>query len=145
VLLFPGDAEIESWSTWENSHADVDDLLARTVLYKVGHHGSINATPTSRNPEADEIARHRAGLLANSELVALIPVDQATAAGLNWQFPATDVMSELSEKTRGRVVLNCTSDCPDCPPSYPVEKFPANMVRQDSSPERLWVEFIIPC
>ncbi|MEJ2354127.1 MAG: hypothetical protein P8Y03_30500, partial [Anaerolineales bacterium] len=39
VLIFCGDAEEESWETWENENADLDKLLANTVLYKVGHHG----------------------------------------------------------------------------------------------------------
>jgi beta-lactamase superfamily II metal-dependent hydrolase len=45
-LLFPGDAQIENWSyalnnsTWQNLLKDVN-------LYKVGHHGSLNATPRS--------------------------------------------------------------------------------------------------
>lgn len=47
-LLFPGDAQIENWS-----YALVDApeaernraLLAEVDVYKVGHHGSLNATP----------------------------------------------------------------------------------------------------
>lgn len=47
-LLFPGDAQIENWS-----YALVDSPQARETravladidLYKVGHHGSLNATP----------------------------------------------------------------------------------------------------
>src|SRR5437867_12940176 len=57
VLLFPGDAQVGNWESW---HVDADGkprswqvngrdviarkLLERTVLYKVGHHGSHNAT-----------------------------------------------------------------------------------------------------
>ena len=47
-LLFPGDAQIENWSyalqDAPNSKA-VRKLLADVALYKVGHHGSLNATP----------------------------------------------------------------------------------------------------
>lgn len=45
-ILLPGDAQIENWSyalqnaVWAQQIADVD-------LYKVGHHGSLNATPKS--------------------------------------------------------------------------------------------------
>jgi hypothetical protein len=44
-LLFPGDAQIENWryalsSEFASKLDDVD-------LYKVGHHGSLNATPKS--------------------------------------------------------------------------------------------------
>jgi hypothetical protein len=47
-LLFPGDAQIENWSyALEDApdHAATRKLLADVDLYKVGHHGSLNATP----------------------------------------------------------------------------------------------------
>jgi hypothetical protein len=43
-LLFPGDAQIENWSYALNKAKD-KKLLADVSLYKVGHHGSLNATP----------------------------------------------------------------------------------------------------
>ena len=45
-LLFPGDAQIENWS-YALSHRSVRQMLADVDLYKVGHHGSRNATPRS--------------------------------------------------------------------------------------------------
>lgn len=43
-LLFPGDAQ---WGTWRGAldHPPSRELLSRTTFYKVGHHGSHNATP----------------------------------------------------------------------------------------------------
>jgi hypothetical protein len=43
-LLFPGDAQIESWS-YALSKPEIRALLADVDVYKVGHHGSLNATP----------------------------------------------------------------------------------------------------
>lgn len=43
-LLFPGDAQFENWS-YALSRPDIDTLLQDVDLYKVGHHGSLNATP----------------------------------------------------------------------------------------------------
>jgi hypothetical protein len=43
-LLFPGDAQWENWE-YALSKANVRKLLGDTNLYKVGHHGSLNATP----------------------------------------------------------------------------------------------------
>lgn len=43
-LLFPGDAQIENWSVALKDKKCLD-LLADVDLYKVGHHGSLNATP----------------------------------------------------------------------------------------------------
>jgi hypothetical protein len=49
-LLFPGDAQIENWS-WALKNAPdstrICKLLESVDLYKVGHHGSRNATPRS--------------------------------------------------------------------------------------------------
>jgi hypothetical protein len=47
-LLFPGDAQIEDWryALFDAPDAAVIvGTLADTAVYKVGHHGSLNATP----------------------------------------------------------------------------------------------------
>ena len=47
-LLFPGDAQIESWLYALNLAPDAHENRERlkdVTLYKVGHHGSLNATP----------------------------------------------------------------------------------------------------
>ena len=46
MLLFPGDAQLESW---ENVLSDQNlvQKLQKVTFYKVGHHGSTNATPKS--------------------------------------------------------------------------------------------------
>lgn len=45
-LLFPGDAQ---WGTWNAAMEDPEwrEMLERVSFYKVGHHGSHNATPRS--------------------------------------------------------------------------------------------------
>jgi hypothetical protein len=45
-LLFPGDAQIENWQ-FALGQKKYQSLLASVNLYKVGHHGSRNATPKS--------------------------------------------------------------------------------------------------
>jgi len=56
-LLFPGDAQIENWE-YALAKPEVAKLLKDVTLYKVGHHGSRNATPKTlwnmfshKNPE----------------------------------------------------------------------------------------------
>jgi hypothetical protein len=47
-LLFPGDAQIENWSYalfTAPKHEEIRKRLASASFYKVGHHGSLNATP----------------------------------------------------------------------------------------------------
>jgi hypothetical protein len=49
-LLFPGDAQIENWQyalDMARKDPKISKLLTETTLYKVGHHGSRNATPKS--------------------------------------------------------------------------------------------------
>ena len=43
-LLFPGDAQ---WGTWSAAMNDPEwrEMLGRVSFYKIGHHGSHNATP----------------------------------------------------------------------------------------------------
>jgi hypothetical protein len=45
-ILLPGDAQIENWA-YALSKPEWRKLLADVNLYKVGHHGSLNATPKS--------------------------------------------------------------------------------------------------
>jgi hypothetical protein len=45
-LLFPGDAQLENWQ-YALGQKKYQSLLASVNLYKVGHHGSLNATPKS--------------------------------------------------------------------------------------------------
>jgi hypothetical protein len=103
VLLFPGDAQVGNWESWHDHTWDVDgakvvaaDLLARTVLYKVGHHGSHNATLSEKGLE----------LMTNPGLVALLPVDEYIAhVKKRWtKMPFNPLLKRLLEKTENRVL-----------------------------------------
>lgn len=108
VLLFPGDAQVGSWLSWQNlSWTSTDpqgqtisinaqDLLKRTVLYKVGHHASHNATLREKGLEQ----------MLNNQLSALIPVyqEQASTQGKSgWEMPFKPLLERLEEKTSGRI------------------------------------------
>ncbi len=48
IFLFPGDAQVESWKyvlSKANENATLRKRLEGVTVYKVGHHGSLNATP----------------------------------------------------------------------------------------------------
>lgn len=97
VLLFPGDAQLESWKTWKNASAEVADLLKRTVLYKIGHHGSHNATLKEENRGIHQ--------MEHPDLVALLPLDEALARdSIGWDMPDAEVWRLVNEKTHGRVL-----------------------------------------
>jgi hypothetical protein len=102
VLLFTGDAQVGNWKSWQNltfklsdgTEVQAQDLLARTIFYKVGHHGSGNATL-------------RAGLAAmkNTGLVAAIPTHESWALDVKgWEMPAPKLKPALIEKTKGRII-----------------------------------------
>lgn len=110
VLLFPADAQQGNWLSWHKLSWSVRDaggatrtvtardLLDRTVFYKVGHHGSHNAT----------VKEQGLGLMnRKQELVAFIPVDRAVAMGRNpkksWKMPARALYRELLNRCDGRV------------------------------------------
>lgn len=138
VLLFPGDAEFESWETWENREVkDLQDLFRRTVLYKVGHHGSINATLIEGGLDK---------MTNVDELTAMIPVDKVRAHRNEWNFPAPSLYEELEKRTQGRIILNCEdSECPTCEPSYDMDKFDEKDVTiiEDESSDKLWLDYIL--
>lgn len=138
VLLFPGDAEEESWETWEYKKVeDLHDLFRRTVLYKVGHHGSINATLIEGGLDK---------MTFEDELTALIPVDKVRAHRNEWNFPAPSLYEELERHTQGRIILNCEdTECPTCEPSYDKDKFDENKVSilEDGSSDKLWLDYVI--
>ena len=106
VLLFPGDAQVGNWLSWGDyrwqddvqipgSALGIEDLLSKTVLYKVGHHGSHNATLRERGLE----------LMTNENLVAMIPVDEDFAQNSkHWNMPFPSLLERLETKTGGRIL-----------------------------------------
>lgn len=105
VLLFPGDAQVGNWMSWgalqwsvtkgkQTRVVDTKQLLARTVLYKVGHHASHNATMRAQGLE----------LMESNDLVAMIPVNRVTARKMEWNMPFPSLFTRLKEKTQGRIM-----------------------------------------
>jgi hypothetical protein len=101
VLLFAADAQVGSWLSWQDLEWSVDggtvkgpDLLRRTVAYKVGHHGSHNATLKEQGLE----------LMAGLEW-ALLPVNEEMAKKKNWgKMPLPALLEALVERARGKLV-----------------------------------------
>lgn len=107
VLLLAADAQIGNWLSWHDLEFTVDEpdgaprtvttaeLLERTVLYKVGHHGSHNATLRQQGLE----------LMTSPELVAMVPVDEEYAHDRkHWSMPHPPLYQRLLERTQGRVL-----------------------------------------
>jgi len=105
VLLFPGDAQVGNWLSWHELKSDngltAESLLNRTVLYKVGHHASHNATLKDKGLKM---------MTDTTRLVAMIPVDEEEAhkpKGRNkngWAMPYDKLLTDLQVRTESRIL-----------------------------------------
>jgi glyoxylase-like metal-dependent hydrolase (beta-lactamase superfamily II) len=149
ILLFPGDAQVGNWLSWgglkwtvagpngESRTISIDDLFARTVLYKVGHHGSHNATLRQRGLE----------LMTHPDLVAMLPVERAVAAKQGatrkdgtrgWLMPRESLFQRLQDKTSGRIIDRDTGISETAQPGPTWDRFAA---RTDVQPG--WIDYQI--
>jgi len=115
VLLFAADAQTGNWLSWDNikwenvsKNFTTSSLLENTVLYKVGHHASHNATLVK-------------GLesMTHDELVAMIPVDKTDpniTKQNGWKMPAKNLYKKLKEKTQYRVLRMDDGFADECDP-----------------------------
>jgi hypothetical protein len=139
VLLFPGDAQVGNWLSWETLKWELDDgktvrsddLLARTVLYKVGHHGSHNATLREKGLE----------LMSRGDLTAMIPVNRKTAKKMDWQMPFPGLYDRLQEKTKGRILDAETGLENASPRGLSAAAWKRFLAKTDV--QRLWVDYVL--
>lgn len=108
VLLFAADAQVGNWLSWQDTKWRVKDgndtqtvtgpeLLQRTVFYKVGHHGSHNATLRTQGLEQ----------MTSEDLVAFVSVFKEQAVKNRWlEMPFDPLVKRLKEKTGGRLVFS---------------------------------------
>ena len=173
VLLFPGDAQMGNWLSWfgkveypggeargkemvwtleDGRKVNARDLLARTVLYKVGHHGSHNAT------------LKRGGLEAMAtkwpdEFVAMLPVNEDLARNHTTygEMPLTSIVYDLLGRTNGRLFRTDEGAAPATSAKHPnliptvagvrdrkplePEKFPNRA--DDPGPDGLYFDYTI--
>ena len=111
VMLFPGDAEFESWRAWhkikwgppweDDDKSIVEDLLGRTVFYKVAHHLSSNGTARNQGLQ----------MMRNKDLVAMATLNY-DAIMSNWKstMPSTSLLDDLLAKTKGRLLVQNEKD-----------------------------------
>lgn len=106
VLLFPGDAEFGSWESWhsiekwkpkgDNTKHLVEDLLNRTVFYKVGHHMSYNGTALEKGIK----------MMNSGEIVAIATLDRARISS-KWKstMPNKLLLEDLITRCQGKVII----------------------------------------
>jgi hypothetical protein len=98
-LLFCGDAQIENWEyalTVAPDHEQVLGLLRGVDLYKVGHHGSRNATPrTLFNLWNEPATRDRTMTALMSTKAGVFP----GTAGSHTEVPRDSLVTALRQRT----------------------------------------------
>jgi glyoxylase-like metal-dependent hydrolase (beta-lactamase superfamily II) len=117
MLLFPGDAQVGNWLSWHtirswnfrdgsvpanppapnDEQTLMENLLSRVAFYKVGHHGSHNATIKDDGLEK----------MTRDDLAAYIPVSIPVAQDKMGYCPMPfyPVVRALQARTKGRVFL----------------------------------------
>jgi len=106
VMLFPGDAEYGSWASWHEIPWDVpcrngkkhftEDLLSRTVFYKVAHHLSHHGT-------AERLGMD---MMTHPDLVAMATLDyKIISSGWIRTMPNKALLKDLILKTKGRLMV----------------------------------------
>jgi|ERR1051325_557104 hypothetical protein len=106
VMLFPGDAEYGSWASWhkiswtEPSRTPgkhlTEDLLNRTVFYKVAHHLSHNGTAQRLGLE----------MMKDPDLAAMATLDYSVISdGWTTTMPNRAILAELLTRTKGRLMV----------------------------------------
>lgn len=168
VLLFPGDAQVGNWLSWFGKvqvgkrvlgkdmvwmagagvgnggglKVTAEDLLRRTVFYKVGHHGSHNATLRDQG----------LGLMGRfggtSDLVAFLPVDEHVARDLAHygEMPLRSLIKDLAIRTGGRIARNDAGAAPKDETSTlaPIPGAPAlRLDFLDAPPDDLYFEYTV--
>lgn len=105
VMLFPGDAEYGSWESWHKIEWNntgkkkkhlTEDLLNRTVFYKVAHHLSHNGTAKEQGLK----------MMTSPDLVSMATLDFEKISK-NWKstMPNRGLLKDLINKTKGRFIV----------------------------------------
>lgn len=105
VLLFTGDAEFGNWDSWHNIEWDkrgandkhfTEDLLNRTIFYKVAHHLSNNGTAKDKGFK----------MMTSDKLVSMASLDYDIISS-NWKstMPNRGILKDLIEQTKGRLII----------------------------------------
>ena len=119
VLLFAGDAQRGNWLSWVErewkdggSRIKARDLLARTVLYKVGHHGSHNATLDGGKTDPPANLAWMGQGRYGREFVAMITAVRVWALAQRpvWDHPFESIKCALLKKAGGRVFQTDTDE-----------------------------------
>jgi hypothetical protein len=140
ILLFAADAQVGNWLSWhdrvylaDGRKVTAEEILARTVLYKVGHHGSHNATLREKGLEA----------MKHPRLAAMIPIVEEVARRQDrsgWKMPFPELKEELLVRTGGRILRGDAVKGADVDGTQ-INDDPAFLDAVEEGGDGLWVEY----
>lgn len=116
VMLLPGDAEFGSWQSWhaikkwdkkgKDGKHFVEDLLNRTVFYKVSHHLSFNGTALEKG----------INMMESDDLAAMVTMDRKRIAS-KWKgtMPNKHLLNDLITRCKGKVFIMNEFQVKDAP------------------------------
>lgn len=118
VLLLPGDAEYANWAGWHQvEHWQlpagesvrkpfVEDLLNRTVFYKVSHHLSYNGTPLDKGIR----------MMNHPDLAVMVTLDR-TRISSRWltTMPNKRLLQELIGRSQNKCIVMNDLELTDLP------------------------------
>ena len=93
-LLFPGDAEVQNWS-YALKQDGVKEKIKSVDLYKVGHHGSRNATPKE---SLWPLFENRCSHDHSSRMISLLSTKQDVYGSKN-KVPKSSLVNALKAET----------------------------------------------
>ncbi|WP_157179958.1 hypothetical protein [Rhizobium sp. CCGE 510] len=136
VLLFAADAQRGNWLSWGDqpfrdgeNEITAQDLLARTVLYKCGHHGSHNATLNGAVDDPKPNLSWMGKGEHTREFTALITAVRAWAeTQKGWDHPLKAIKDALLKKAAGRVFQTDTDM--------------SQMIKPDGASDQEWASFM---
>jgi hypothetical protein len=119
VLLLPGDAEFGSWESWHQieewaattraGKPFVEDLLNRTVFYKVSHHLSYNGTAVEQGLR----------MMTSPALTAMATLDRTRiSSGWKSTMPNHTLLSELIRRCQGKCFLMDDAEIDGSPTAF---------------------------
>jgi hypothetical protein len=143
VLLFPGDAEYGNWESWhlikqwarkgkDGKHL-TEDLLNRTIFYKVGHHLSYNGTALEKG----------INMMPTSDLVAMASLDRDRIS-VRWKstMPNNYLLQDLINRCDGKVFIMSEKEIPN-PPSKKVNFKTLGKNYMHDEPENFYIQYTI--
>ena len=88
-LLFTGDAQYGNWRWWLENIPSADEILSNINFFKIGHHGSENATPVTALEK-----------MVDGNFAAMVSTQSKP-----WEsIPLVPLMARVNEKTNRKIV-----------------------------------------